>query len=319
MLPSLNDQKWQSKKLTIFEGPDGGGKTTTAKRFANETGALYVHFPSLPHVGKSLARLYVEAMVPALLGLSDVVMDRSWLSEEPYGLHMRDGKLRLERPAINMLERLAARCATNVIYCVPPFSTVCENYNSRRGAEYVTDVEILRRIYNAYCKQVTNLPAMSYDYTGKIFSKPQFGYDDIFSFARTTPHPMFLGSAGWMTSRVIIVGEKFVERKDTDPLYQWPSASFSKDGCSWWLTDQLYKNGISEWDLLWINADQDLDRLASLKVPGITVIALGETVSKKLRGLKISHQTVKHPQYWKRFKHDQRYQLIDIIKGVQGT
>ena len=85
MMPST------SAKLTIFEGPDGGGKTTAAEKYAKETGAQYVHFGPLPHVKDSLARVYVEAMMPAILGLQDVVFDRSWLSEIPYGTAFRGG------------------------------------------------------------------------------------------------------------------------------------------------------------------------------------------------------------------------------------
>ena len=39
-----------SRELTIFEGPDGAGKTTLAKAYAELTGARYVHFGPLPRV-----------------------------------------------------------------------------------------------------------------------------------------------------------------------------------------------------------------------------------------------------------------------------
>ena len=81
-----------SKKLTIFEGCDGSGKTTAAREFAEQTGAKYVHFHNLPRIKKGLGRMYVEAMLPALLGYQEVVFDRSWLSETPYGEAFREGR-----------------------------------------------------------------------------------------------------------------------------------------------------------------------------------------------------------------------------------
>ena len=65
----------QCRRLTIFEGPDGSGKSTAAQAYAEATKAKYVHFPALPQVDKSLGRIYVEAMLPALLGYQDVVFD----------------------------------------------------------------------------------------------------------------------------------------------------------------------------------------------------------------------------------------------------
>jgi polyphosphate kinase 2 (PPK2 family) len=108
-----------SKVLTIFEGPDGSGKTTAAREYAEQTGARYVHFPALPRVKHGLGRMYVEAMLPALLGYHDVVFDRCWLSETPYGEAFREGQDRLTQADRRMLERLALRCGAVVVKCLP--------------------------------------------------------------------------------------------------------------------------------------------------------------------------------------------------------
>ena len=81
-----------SKKLTIFEGVDGSGKTVAAKRYADEICARYIHFGPFTRVTDGLARMYAEAMLLAVIGYQNVVFDRSWLSEGPYGLVMRGGR-----------------------------------------------------------------------------------------------------------------------------------------------------------------------------------------------------------------------------------
>jgi len=107
------------KRLTIFEGCDGSGKSTAAAKFAEEHGAKLVHFPALPRVTNNLARMYVEAMLPALLGYQDVVFDRCWLSEEPYGTAFREGQDRLGVVSVRMLERLAFRCGLLWFVVIP--------------------------------------------------------------------------------------------------------------------------------------------------------------------------------------------------------
>ena len=72
------------KNLTIFEGCDGSGKTVAAKEFAEKTGALYYHFDALDGC-ENVSQVFIDAMLPALLGVQDVVFDRSWLSEKIYG------------------------------------------------------------------------------------------------------------------------------------------------------------------------------------------------------------------------------------------
>src|SRR5882757_4772670 len=101
--------------LTIFEGPDGSGKTTAAKAFAAEMGARYVHLPQFKRVTTGLPRMYLEAMLPALLGYQDVVMDRCWLSEVPYGRVFRDGADRVGEISRHMLERVALRAGALVV------------------------------------------------------------------------------------------------------------------------------------------------------------------------------------------------------------
>lgn len=298
-----------SCRLTIFEGPDGSGKTTAAQAFARMTGARYVHFGPLPRVNKSLGRMYVEAMLPALLGYQDVVFDRCWLSEMSYGVAFREGKDRLTSASRRMLERLAMRCGAVVVKCQPSWETVKANYLSRKHVEMLDNEHQLKTVYDLYAKQATDLPVVNYDYTsGMRVSKLAL----IVERLRMRRHMVDLVSAGNWDAHVVLVGESFAERKDVDAWYQWPFGSFSNDGCSQWLTDQLDSIKVGENDILWLNADQDLSILYDLK-PEQRIIAMGTEAYQQLYKLKIKAASVPHPQAWKRFNFKQRYPLLDLI------
>ena len=299
-----------SCKLTIFEGPDGGGKSTAAQAFAKMTGAKYVHFASLPRVNKSLSRMYVEAMLPALLGYQDVVFDRCWLSEMPYGVAFREGKDRLTSGSRRMLERLAMRCGAVVVKCQPGWETVKANYLSRKHIEMLDNEHQLKTVYDLYADQATDLPMLDYDYTkGDLFEVGKLAL--LIEGLRMRQHPVELASAGNWDARVVLVGESFAERKDVDAWYQWPFGSFSGEGCSQWLADQLDLIEVGEDQILWLNSDQDLSVLYDLEPERI--IAMGTEAYQQLYKLKIKAASVQHPQTWKRFNFKQRYPLLDLI------
>ncbi len=302
-----------SKKLTIFEGPDGGGKSTAAEAYAKYAGAKYVHFGPLPHVKDGLARMYVEAMLPALLGYQDVVFDRCWLSEIPYGSAFRGGADRLGPDSVRMLERLAMRCGAVVVYCRPNWRTVRQNYLKRKEIEYLESEDQLRHVYEVYAAQKTGLPSMLFDYTAPQSERPFYlELSDKIDAQRQMQHPLSVATAGNWSADVVLVGESFAERKDQDPWYQWPFASFSGKGCSRWVTEQLRLANISEKSLLWTNADQDLRAVIDEQ----QVIALGTSASQSLEAAGIRHEMVPHPQAWKRFNNKQRYPLLDLLGGV---
>lgn len=299
-----------SCKLTIFEGPDGGGKSTAAKVFAESTGAKYVHFPALPHVSRNLGRMYVEAMLPALLGYQDVVFDRCWLSEMPYGVAFREGRDRLTDASRRMLERLAMRCGAVVVKCQPEWETVKANYLSRKHMEMLDNEHQLKTVYDIYADQATDLPMLDYDYTkGDLFADAKLAL--TIEGLRMRQHPLDLASAGNWDGRVVLIGEAFAERKDCDAFYQWPFASFSSEGCSQWLTEKLDLTKVSEDEILWLSSDQDLSVLYDLNPERI--ITLGTEAYQQLYRLKIKAAIVQHPQSWMQFNHDQRYPLLDLV------
>lgn len=311
-----------TRNLTIFEGPDGSGKSTAAQRYAEETGAKYVHFPALPRVsGRGLARMYVEAMLPALYGYQDVVFDRCWLSEEPYGSVFRpDQPLRTDEAINRMLDRVAMRCGAQVIYCLPPLENCLDTFRRRKGEEMLDREDQLVKVYNAYEAQLhsgTHLPVLHYDFTQggyeglqpKMQHQPS-GYLSI--DCATAAHRTKWPTAGNLLAPVCIVGESFAERKDTDNWEQFPFVSFGKDGCSHWLASYLSSQEIGEEELCWANSD------FVTEVPELQdkhFIALGATAAKVLDTAGLPYTIVPHPQHQKRFKSNDDYQLGNRIRA----
>lgn len=298
--------------ITIFEGPDGGGKTTAAQDFAKLTGARYVHFGPLKHVTSGLPRLYVEAMLPALLGYQHVVMDRSWLSEPIYGRAFRGDKDRMHPSDYRMLERLAMRCAATVIRCLPPFSKVLDTWLSRRQDEMLDKSSQLEAVYNGYRNMTTSLPIYDYDYTKGLPFNGIPGW--------LVSHPVDMASAGNWDASVVLVGESFADHKNLDPLYQWPFGSFSDEGCSRWLTSHLDDYEISEHELFWLNADQINKNTARMFV-GRTVVALGAKALEKMHKVcgpedGIDLRAIEHPQAWKRFRASEGYGLGPLLREL---
>lgn len=303
-----------SRRLIIFEGPDGAGKTTAARALAHEIGAHYVHCGPFRGVRGGLPRMYVDAMLPAVLGYQDVVMDRSWISEPIYGEVFRKGDIRMPNATIRMLERLALRCQTLVAFANTTWDIVLANFLKRPQEEMLDKADQLKEVFDAYGKawMHTSLPTVRFDYALR-----EFDLNDFVS-VMSVPHPLDVHSAGSKQGIICLVGDSFAAHKDEDHLYQWPFASFSGQGCSRWLTDHLNEADLGEELIFWINADQPhLGR--ELAGRGSRTIALGAEAMKKLSSAGVNYLgAVEHPQAWKRFKAGQEYPLARMIKDIAG-
>lgn len=138
------------KRLWVFEGADGSGKTTLAKALAADVGATYIHHGAYKGLGPTyLVANYLHSMSRAILGLNDVVLDRSWISEGPYGRAFRGGEDRVTERAVN-LERAAKCCVPLVVMCVPPWEDVLRGYRARRGSEMLETEDQLLAVYTEF-------------------------------------------------------------------------------------------------------------------------------------------------------------------------
>ena len=144
----MDKDKFTTSKLTIFEGPDGGGKTTAARQFAELTGAKYIHHGAYKGEVK-IGRHYVESILPALHGCQDIVLDRSWHSEKIYGDAYRNGEDRLGKRAAD-LTILGNMCGAVMVMCLPPLAKVLKTFNSRRSQEMLSNDDQMSEVYFAY-------------------------------------------------------------------------------------------------------------------------------------------------------------------------
>ena len=238
------------KTITIFEGPDGAGKTTVAMKYARSIGAQYVHFPVLDKVTDNLARIYAEAMLPAVLGYNNVVLDRCWISEMHYGMHYRNNFYRLSVESRRMLERIALASRGVLVMCLPRFNTVLRNFESRRDLELLPSSEHLAKIYNSYADmstKYTDLPIVLHDYeSGECVTDhinkcrlPLHGSTDVF---------------GNVDSKILVVVNPD-HTYNNDLHYKIPGVSFGKNSDSQKITTLFNNIGIPESLLAWVFSD----------------------------------------------------------------
>jgi len=157
------------RKIFIFEGPDGAGKTTLAKRVAELTGSRYTHHGPYPEIedGIELAATYLVSTA----GPGDVVLDRCWISERPYSAAARAGADRLGplAHAIETTLMLMPGVDTVVYLCLPQWSRVSENFIARRGnvlerGEYLRRMDHLWSVYDSYdTEDLTSLRCVRID------------------------------------------------------------------------------------------------------------------------------------------------------------
>ena len=310
--------------VTIFEGPDGGGKSTAAKAFAAATGARYTHCGPFPGV-KSIGRLYLEAMAPALMGYQPVVLDRCWISEAIYGLVHRDGVDRLGIVGRRMLERVAMRCGANMLLYLPSLETCLANYRRRKGEEYLDSEAKLAEVWYQYADRaagdgvhrLTDLPHKTVNYEEPEAAAAAIDPrgSRIGSF-----HEAAWSSAGNRNAKVLIVGDSFGPAKEADALVQYPFVSFSGTGCARWLTQHLEDCKIQEQDLLWVNVLEPGSGDVLAAHPHLPRVALGDVAFNTLKEIDLlsnpgGRTKVEHPQHNKRFGF-KTYGLIRTIKEL---
>ena len=304
--------------LTIFEGPDCSGKSTAAFNFFKEgrTGLKLIHHGPYPGVKKLLPRLYVETMLPMLQGGAGQIWDRAWYSEPIYGAAFRHGEDRVGSVNKRHLERFALRHGAVVVLCLPPWDVVSTTWLERRGEEYLQNEEQLYKVYQDYSdlRRWCDLPVVLYDYTQHSMETLAKAVERARLGVLSEDH---VHAGGNPNARIVLVGDKFSDLKDEDCSWRLPFASFSGSGSSRWLTSKLMDLKVREHQLLWVNADEQLGWLAHRH--NELVIALGCEAAAQLDRHSIPHETVEHPQYWRRFKDNDEtavYRLFDFLEGL---
>lgn len=218
-----------NKTITIFEGPDGSGKTTLAKQYASNTGALYIHFDALYGV-QNIHKYFMEAMMPALLGYQSVVLDRCWHSGPIYDLVFRnmepeEGRQNTEICAL--LDRAASFCNAVYVKCLPPEDTCINNWKSRLDSELVKSEGKMRAIHKLYRLQDKSvcLPLVVSNYTVPPEKPYATHLAELSAFIAKRREEVYMTNQ----PRVHIMVSSSVEKTDADTMIDVPGARFHPD------------------------------------------------------------------------------------------
>ena len=121
------------------------------------------------------------------------------------------------------------------------------------------------------------------------------------------------------SKRILIIGDRpGPGAKNFDEAVHHNTPFYSKTFCSGWMNSLLVLNGISEDKLLWINSASFSGvetNSAILDKSWHKIIALGNNASNWCKKHDKDHIKINHPQYQKRFKINEPYCLIDILKA----
>lgn len=302
--------------VTIFEGPDGAGKSTLIAAWQRRLEAKHGIAARIsahgPYLGLTdIAPHYLRDCVAALRG-GQVLMDRSWLSEPIYGPIAR-GKNRLTVASRRMLERAALGAGALVVRCLPPFETCRGNYLARKHLEYLPDDSTLKAVWEAYARENVwaTFQTLTYDYTRE---SSKIAFTDMAEHLRRGKNAG-PGVGRFSSGVTLLVGEQVSE---ATAAADFPFISDDPTGCTAWLSQRLEEWGVPESALYWVNA---LTARGTATAGGTwlallapkRVIALGAVAQQWCLEHSLPFEAIPHPQYWRRFNSSQPYPLRELL------
>lgn len=313
-------------KLIIVEGCDGAGKSSlieVMKAFYEKHGKFrrvrVVHHGSYKGETKIAAK-YFAPMARALMEKDTaLIMDRSWLSEPIYDHALKRGGSRISTEEHRMLSRVALSLDGRLILCHPPLFSCLEN--RPEDASWLADVHL------QYSRHLTgsrwlHLPMpLWYDYTTDVF-EPNMVKRLVVDTVNKGP-----GAGRFQAGTILMVGDRPNTARHGEIKHRLPFISFGrKDGCSWWLAQQLDSVERSEKDLYWINAYDHTGEVLTdpsfiKELDPRAVILLGTQASKWWKNTKAEQFLAReapiyeehHPQAWKRFHYHEPYHLLKTM------
>lgn len=298
--------------MIILEGPDCSGKSSLAR-------AVFDEHPYKHH------GLYDEKQDPMYQTIDETyhgvndLWDRLHIGEQVYGPIYR-GVDRLGAAGRRMLERFLLSRQAVLVKCIPPWQNVFLRFEERQAEEMFNEEKYpqwqsqLHEQWLQFQTAKSWLPTVWWNYVT----------DDPVQL-RTLAYQLMPGynygpGAGeFRQGNILIVGEK-ISDKDEYQQVKRVGPFIMRGGCSEWLAEQMDEVGVPEQGLYWINALDNHER-PTPAYPWIDdlqprlVVALGGVAKMwcQVNQLKnIEH--FPHPQWWKRFKHHQRYPLVDLLK-----
>ena len=300
-------------RLTIFEGPDGGGKTTIIKNYFQ--GHDVVNHGPYEGIPVILPK-YLKPMLKLRTFPIPMVYDRCWLAESIYGAVYRKGNDRLGSGGIRMLERVAYSVRAVVVLCMPEFHICQDAFNKRKfyGEEYLDNDNQLLQVYEGYkeLKYATHLPLIIFDWTRHGYQ----GLIDLIEINRPRENEG-PGIGHWNPGHVVLMVGEAPNKGDL----VFVAGRGLKGGCSYWLANYMDRLGIPEGRLYWINAHdvkgKPTDPSFVEHLQPVRTVAFGKTAWAwcKQYGLTNIYEC-EHPNYWKRFHYNDVWESFESAMRI---
>jgi thymidylate kinase len=293
--------------LIIIEGADKTGKTTLAKRLCERLKYDYAHFGA---PGKNPAQEYANFLQTIE---RPVVCDRFLYGEQVYGPLLR-GKTLITELQLKTLERLSRSKGAILIHACTPYLTVSERLK-RDGDNMITP----EQNYHAYFDferiiSKANIPILKYQ-AANSNSADDF-IDEVRSVIEAarlqaiTASTVCTGIGTILGPKIVFVGEKLNDK------VTWLGLPFDNGSSSQYLLECMRKANIDEKQVYLVNANTlTSEEVLFLRFNGCArFIALGNVASRRLLELGVIHAGLPHPQYWKRFKSNDKAAYIEAFK-----
>jgi hypothetical protein len=291
--------------MIIIEGCDGTGKTFLAKRLAAYFNYNYVK-ENLPKYDGF--KYYIDRSISLP---QNIVLDRFHLGEYVYPIVKNDGRIPLSQLHQRMVERILLTRPCVIIHAKTNKKFI-ESVFDNRGEDFVTkdDIDLILNKFDE-CIDRSLLQNFIYDVDkGNFNSVVNFLKDNYFSKIDRSNEFKKFESIGniYDTGKIMLVGDcyndgSFIGNNDKkvfsdsggSSIYLQRSLELADDPLDYYITNGN-KTGNED-----LNSELLLEEIKLLKPRKI--IALGTNAAKTLYPI-CDFIKIDHPQYWRRFKHD---------------
>lgn len=301
--------------LILVDGMNIANRSMCAKFIARQFPPTDSELHS--YEGDRTAPQYVSAMSGAIDGYAWEIIESSWKADEIMGKIGEPTKLAREHR--RMLDRLALGCDVQHVICYGDNRLYAENANKIASYDKLKDA--IAKIHHEWM----TLPADGFIQTKVNMTGADFTQDvdimlermEIFAGRNKGP-----GIGHWNPGKVVLlVGDS--HGPTTQPYHVQANIAFcdmAKPGSSFWLSQKLDLASIQEKHLYWINAfgkdEKPTDPAFIERLQPISILTLGEIAARWCRAHNLRHEPFSHPQFHKRFHHNERYKLTDRLEEL---
>jgi energy-coupling factor transporter ATP-binding protein EcfA2 len=284
--------------IVILEGPDGSGKTTLANYLVAHLSLRY-HHEGVPPANASPLVYYGDTLEGWRRSGARVVADRFALGERVYGPLLR-GVDQFGDEGWGVFNRLMRACGVVRVLCLPPFERCRAAWASGRP-ELIRDEELFSKTYWAWARlrDDRSLGDLLYDWTLISLEKITELIIQVSREKRRIPSP----AVGNPDAPYLLVGDV---GNGKQPGPSGELAFFGTDESSGYLTRVLRVAEVPEQDVILMNSAYRNGATWNLRQGWILqkkVVALGQRADERLTLDNVPHETIPHPQYWRRFRH----------------